>query len=79
MVAVTSGVAVFSNLGVAEERSVGSGAVQIVAALGFDAFTTMSRTRHHAYLTTLGAKLVFDYGSPDIVAEIVAEADDAGR
>ena len=78
MAVATSGVAVFSNLGVTEERSVGSRAVQIVAAMGFIVFT-VARTRHHAYLTTLGAKFVFEYGSPDPVAEIVAEAEDAGR
>ena len=92
MAIATSGVAIFSTLGVPREgggqkgggilvwggaSSVGSAAVQIAAALGFDVFTVCS-PQQHAYLKTLGAKFVFDYKSPDVVTEITAAAREAG-
>ncbi len=90
MAVATSGVAIFANLGVSRSggrkggflvwggaSSVGSGAVQIAAALGFEVFAVAS-PQHHAYLKTLGAKAVFDYRSPGVVAEIVNAAKDVG-
>ncbi|CAD6575274.1 MAG: hypothetical protein ASARMPREDX12_007178 [Alectoria sarmentosa] len=92
MAVATSGVAIFANLGVpttsgggqkggflvwSGASSVGSGAVQIAAAMGYDVFTVAS-PRHHAYVKTLGAKFVFDYNNPDVVSEIVAAAKEAG-
>lgn len=55
----------------------GSGGVQIAKALGFDVFAVAS-PQHHAYLKTLGAKCLFDYRSPDVVAEIIDAAREAG-
>ena len=92
MAVATSGVAIFSSLGVPREgggqkgggflvwggaSSVGSAAVQIAAALGFNVFTVCS-PQQHAYLKTLGAKFVFDYKLADVVTEITAAAREAG-
>lgn len=90
MAVATSGVAIFANLGVPTSggqkggflvwsgaSSVGSGAVQIAAAMGYDVFTVAS-PQHHAYVKTLGAKFVFDYKNPDVVSEIVTAAKGAG-
>ncbi len=90
MAVATSGVAIFANLGVPRgggqkggflvwggASSVGSGAVQIAAKLGFEVFAVASPP-HHAYLKTLGAKAVFDYRSPDVVAEVAKAAKDIG-
>lgn len=90
MAVATSGVAIFRNLGVPRTggqkggflvwggaSSVGSAAVQIAAALGFDVFAVAS-PMHHAYVETLGAKFVFDYKSPGAIAEIISAAAEAG-
>lgn len=55
----------------------GSAAVQITRAMGFDVFALAS-PQHHAYVKTLGAKFVFDYRSAGVVAEIVDAAKEAG-
>lgn len=58
--------------------SVGSGAVQIARAEGFDVFAVAGR-RHHDYLkTTLGASFVFDHHDEGIVDDIVAKAQGTG-
>lgn len=90
MAVATSGVAIFLNLGVPRSggqkggflvwggaSSVGSAAVQIAAAVGFDVFAVASPI-HNAYVKTLGAKLVFDYRSTSVVTEIVSAAREAG-
>ncbi|KAL8784765.1 MAG: hypothetical protein Q9195_008901 [Heterodermia aff. obscurata] len=50
--------------------SVGSAAVQTAALLGFKVYATAS-AKHHAYLSSLGAKRVFDYRDEDVVERIV--------
>ena len=90
MAVATSGVAIFENLAVPTSggqkggflvwggaSSVGSAAVQIAAAMGFDVFALAS-PQHHAYLKTLGAKFVFDYRSADVATEIFNAAKEAG-
>lgn len=90
MAVATSSVAIFSNLGVPRHggqkggflvwggaSSVGSAAVQIAAAIGFDVFAVAS-PQHHAYIKTLGAKFVFDYRSAHVVTEMVDAAKEAG-
>ena len=50
--------------------SVGSNAIQLAAAAGYDVITTASR-RNFAYVTKLGARQAFDYNSKSVVADIV--------
>lgn len=51
--------------------SVGSNAIQLAAAAGYDVITTAS-PRNFGYVTKLGASQVFDYNSPTVVADIIA-------
>jgi len=51
--------------------SVGSNAIQLAVAAGYDVITTAS-PRNFDYVTRLGAGQVFDYNSPTVVADIVA-------
>jgi len=47
--------------------SVGSNAIQLAAAAGYDVVTTASPTNHD-YVQTLGAAQVFDHHSPTVIA-----------
>ena len=51
--------------------SVGSNAIQLAVASGYEVFTTSS-PRNFEYVKSLGAKQVFDYNSPGVVADIIA-------
>jgi NADPH:quinone reductase-like Zn-dependent oxidoreductase len=51
--------------------SVGSNAIQLAVAAGYEVITTCS-PRNFGYVTNLGAALAFDYHSPTVVADIVA-------
>ena len=50
--------------------SVGSNAIQLAVAAGYEVFTTAS-PNNHAYVRGLGAAQVFDYRSPTAVRDIV--------
>ncbi|KAI1173430.1 GroES-like protein [Nemania sp. FL0916] len=50
--------------------SVGSNAIQLAAASGYDVFTTASR-RHFAHCRALGASKVFDYQAADVASTIL--------
>ncbi len=50
--------------------SVGSNAIQLAVAAGYDVITTAS-PHNHDYVTALGADRVFDYNSPTVVADII--------
>ncbi|GAA2703404.1 zinc-binding alcohol dehydrogenase family protein [Actinoplanes palleronii] len=54
--------------------SVGSNAVQLAVAAGYDVITTAS-PRNAGWLTDLGASRVFDYRSPTVEADVVAALD----
>ncbi|KAI1449073.1 GroES-like protein [Annulohypoxylon stygium] len=54
--------------------AVGSNAIQLAKAAGFEVFTTCS-PRSFEYVKTLGASRVFDYNSPNVIDEIAAELD----
>lgn len=56
-----------------DPASVGLYTVQLAALLGFHVVTTCS-PRHHAHVKSLGAKHVFDYRDPDVVAKIKQSA-----
>ena len=51
--------------------SVGSNAIQLAVAAGYDVVATAS-PRNFAYVTRLGARLAFDYNSPTAVPDIIA-------
>ncbi|MBB3695620.1 zinc-binding alcohol dehydrogenase family protein [Sphingomonas sp. BK580] len=51
--------------------SVGSNAIQLAVAAGYDVVTTAS-PRNADYLKRLGASQVFDYRKPTVVADIIA-------
>jgi NADPH:quinone reductase-like Zn-dependent oxidoreductase len=51
--------------------SVGSNAIQLAAAAGYEVITTSS-PRNFEYVKSLGASQVFDYNSPGVVADIIA-------
>jgi len=51
--------------------SVGSNAIQLAAAAGYEVITTAS-PRNFDYVKSLGAMQVFDYNSPTVVADIIA-------
>jgi NADPH:quinone reductase-like Zn-dependent oxidoreductase len=51
--------------------SVGSNAIQLAAAAGYEVITTAS-PRNFDYVQSLGAAEMFDYGSPSVVADITA-------
>ncbi|GAA2533644.1 zinc-binding alcohol dehydrogenase family protein [Winogradskya humida] len=51
--------------------SVGSNAVQLATAAGYDVITTAS-PRNFDYVKSLGATQVFDYASPTVVPDIIA-------
>ncbi|KAJ5918165.1 hypothetical protein N7454_010540 [Penicillium verhagenii] len=50
--------------------SVGSNAIQLGVAAGYEVFTTSS-PKNFDYVKTLGAAQVFDYNSPDVVEDLV--------
>ncbi|RFA09286.1 hypothetical protein B7R54_08630 [Subtercola boreus] len=50
--------------------SVGSNAIQLAVAAGYDVITTAS-PKNFGYVTSLGASEVFDYTSPTVVADII--------
>jgi NADPH:quinone reductase-like Zn-dependent oxidoreductase len=50
--------------------SVGSNAIQLAAAAGYDVVTTAS-PRNFDYVKRLGAREVFDYGASSVVADII--------
>jgi NADPH:quinone reductase-like Zn-dependent oxidoreductase len=50
--------------------SVGSAAIQLAVAAGYEVVTTAS-PRNFAYVQGLGARRVFDYNAPKVVAQIV--------
>src|ERR1700694_3491446 len=52
--------------------SVGCNAVQLAALAGYDVVATAS-PRNHAYVTALGARAVFDYRGPAVIAELRSE------
>jgi NADPH:quinone reductase-like Zn-dependent oxidoreductase len=51
--------------------SVGSNAIQLAVAAGYEVITTAS-PRNFDYVTSLGASLVFDYNSPTVITDIIA-------
>jgi NADPH:quinone reductase-like Zn-dependent oxidoreductase len=51
--------------------SVGSNAIQLAAAAGYEVITTAS-PRNFDYVRTLGATRAFDYNSPSVVSDIIA-------
>lgn len=51
--------------------SVGSNAIQLAVAAGYDVITTASR-HNFDYVTSLGASQVFDYNAPTVLADIIA-------
>jgi len=51
--------------------SVGSNAIQLAVAAGYEVITTAS-PRNFAYVTQLGARQVFDYSSTTVVQDIIA-------
>jgi NADPH:quinone reductase-like Zn-dependent oxidoreductase len=50
--------------------SVGSNAIQLAAAAGYEVFTTAS-PRNFAYVQRLGAAQVFDYHSPAVIGDVI--------
>ena len=53
----------------AGSTSVGTSAIQLVRAAGYDVATTAG-SKHFEYLKSLGATYVFDYKKPDVVEDI---------
>ena len=51
--------------------SVGGNAIQLAVAAGYDVITTAS-PRNFDYVKRLGARLVFDYASKSVIADIIA-------
>lgn len=51
--------------------SVGSNAIQLAVATGYEVFATAS-ARNHDFVSKLGATKVFDYNSPSLVEDVVA-------
>lgn len=54
--------------------SVGSNAIQLAKAAGFDVVSTSS-PRNFDHVKSLGARKMFDYSSPRVIADIVVELD----
>lgn len=54
--------------------AVGSNAIQLAKAAGFEVFSTAS-TRNFEYLRDLGASKTFDYSSETVIEDIVKELD----
>ncbi|CAF9925032.1 hypothetical protein IMSHALPRED_006358 [Imshaugia aleurites] len=57
--------------------SVGTFAVQSAKSMGFTVYTTAS-PKHHEYLKKLGADVVFDYKTSDVVSQIIDTAKKDG-
>ena len=57
--------------------SVGSAAVQIASALGFNVFAVCS-ANNHSYVKSLGATEVFDYNDSNVVKNITSSAKTVG-
>lgn len=55
--------------------SVGSNAIQLAVAAGYEVITTAS-PRNFEYVKSLGASLAFDYNSPTVINDIVAALED---
>ncbi|EAW07072.1 zinc-binding alcohol dehydrogenase family protein [Aspergillus clavatus NRRL 1] len=53
---------------------VGSNAIQLCKAAGFEVFTTCS-ARNFEYVKSLGADHVYNYNDPDVIRTVVAELD----
>ncbi|KAF7136708.1 hypothetical protein CNMCM5793_006026 [Aspergillus hiratsukae] len=53
---------------------VGSNAIQLSKAAGFEVFTTCS-ARNFEYVKGLGADHLYDYNDPDVISKVVAELD----
>lgn len=51
--------------------SVGSNAIQLAAAAGYEVITTAS-PRNFEYVKSLGASQAFDYNSPNVIPDIIA-------
>jgi len=51
--------------------SVGSNAIQLAVAAGYEVITTSS-PKNFAYVKSLGASQVFDYNSPTVIADLIA-------
>ena len=56
---------------------VGSAAVQIASTLGLKIFATAS-PKHHSWIKSLGATVVFDYHDSDVVEKIIEAASTEG-
>ncbi|KIN09007.1 hypothetical protein OIDMADRAFT_23737 [Oidiodendron maius Zn] len=54
--------------------SVGSNAIQLAVAAGYEVITTASE-KNHGYVKMLGASQVFDYNSPTVVSDLVSAFD----
>ncbi|KAF7540547.1 hypothetical protein G7054_g1286 [Neopestalotiopsis clavispora] len=54
--------------------SVGSNAIQLAAAAGYDVVSTCSK-RNFDYVKGLGAEQVFDYNDPEVTEKVVAQLD----
>ena len=54
--------------------AVGSNAIQLVKAAGFEVVTTCS-PRNFDYVKRLGADKAFDYNSPSLISDVVTEID----
>ncbi|KAF6225178.1 hypothetical protein HO133_010375 [Letharia lupina] len=59
----------------ARSSSVGSNAIQLATAAGYEVFTTAS-PKNFAYVERLGASQVFDYRSPTIIRDIILALKD---
>ncbi|KAE8146577.1 chaperonin 10-like protein [Aspergillus avenaceus] len=58
--------------------SIGSNAIQLAAAAGYEVFTTSS-PKNFEYVKSLGASQAFDYNSPTLVDDIVAAFESSGK
>ena len=93
MAVATAGAGIFFDLGIAKAgaqkekggflvwgaaSSVGTGAVQIAASLGFTVYATSS-PHHNSYLKSLGAKASFNYKDSEVVENIISAAKTDGN
>ena len=58
--------------------SVGSSVIQLAVASGVEVVTTCSK-RNFDYVKGLGARAAFDYSSPSVVGDLVAELQKGGK
>lgn len=93
MAIATAGAGIFFDLGIPKPSaqkekggflvwgaasSVGTGAVQIAASLGYTIYATAS-PQHHDYLKSLGAKASFNYKDSKVVENIISAAKSDGN